>query len=157
MFDEFPKSQVSGRTQHQNQHNCYFCCPKIGSFTQCAKGRSPCRAAVFDFFTVLRRKGCWVKNPQSQRDYQTFSLFMHIFSSNHSQTCKRNRLVKDGIQGRRETQDMFCLCFFVAKIALEYTQEYLPSGTSDSVAFNSFSISPLMNFLVTLLNKKKKH
>jgi len=79
---------------------------------------------------------------------------MHIFSNCRSSVCKGNRVVKDGIQGRKETQEMFCLCFYIAKIALEYTQEHISIVTWDSAAFNTFGISPLVCFLVTFLNKK---
>lgn len=80
---------------------------------------------------------------------------MHIFSNCRSPICKGNRVLKDGIQGRKETQEMFCFCFYIANIALEYTQEYLSIVTWDSVAFNTFGFSPLIYFLVTFLNNKK--
>lgn len=78
---------------------------------------------------------------------------MRVFSSCHSPVCKGNGVVKDGIQRRKETQEMFCLCFYTAKIALEYTQEYIAIVTQDAAAFNTFGISPLTSSLVTLLDK----
>lgn len=49
--------------------------------------------------------------------YVVVFTIMHIFNNCRSPICKGKRVVKDGIQGREETQEMFCLCFYVAKIA----------------------------------------
>lgn len=85
--------------------------------------------------------------------YVVVFTIMHIFSNCRSPICKGNEVVKDGIQGRKETQ-MFCLCFYTAKTVLEYTQERISIVTWDAVAFNTFSISLLIYFLGTFLNKK---
>lgn len=79
--------------------------------------------------------------------YVVVFTIMHIFSNSHSPTCKGNRVVKDGIQGRKETPGMFCLCFYILKIALEYTWEFLSIVMWDFIAFNTFGISPLIYFL----------
>lgn len=76
--------------------------------------------------------------------YVVVFTIMHIFSNSHSLTCKGNRVVKDGIQGRKETPGMFCLSFYITKIALEYTREFLSIVTWDFIAFNTFGISPLI-------------
>lgn len=87
--------------------------------------------------------------------YGVVFTIMHVFSSCRSPICKGSGVVKDRIQRRKETQEMFCLGFYTAKIALEYSQEYIAVVMWDAVAFNTFGISPLISFLVIFLRKKK--
>lgn len=48
-------------------------------FPMVCKKPIPHRVEVFDFFSVLHRKECWMANPQIQhQDYQFFSLFAYI-------------------------------------------------------------------------------